>query len=136
MRKATATGASGERRRDSAPDPTRRHRRVIAACLALLCNAAPPLWAQPADTPPARFRLAAIDLKGATLLPATEWQDLLDAARGREIGFADLEALRAAIEARFHAAGWRLVQVRIPAQDVDGGRIRMDVVEPRIGRVT
>lgn len=136
MREAVATGASGEQRRGSAPDPTRRHGRALALCMALSCAAAPPLWAQQADTPPARFRLAAIDLKGATLLPATEWQDLLDAAQGREIGFADLEALRASIETRFHAAGWRLVQVRIPAQDVDGGRIRMDVVEPRIGRVT
>ncbi|MBX7200594.1 MAG: hypothetical protein K1X51_14595, partial [Rhodospirillaceae bacterium] len=64
----------------------------------------------------ATFRVERVDLAGADLLPATEWQPLLDAVAGREIGFGQLEALRAALEARFHVAGWRLARVRIPAQ--------------------
>ena len=83
----------------------------------------------------ATFRVERVDLAGADLLPATDWQPLLDAVAGREIDFAQLEALRAALEARFHAAGWRLARVRIPAQTIDGGRIRLEVVAPRLGQV-
>ena len=102
---------------------------VLGLLLGALAGAAPAAAGEPT------FRVERIELSGADGLPAGEWQPLLDAVAGRELDFAALEALRAALEARFHAAGWRLARVRIPAQTVDGGRIRFEVVSPRVEQV-
>jgi hemolysin activation/secretion protein len=82
------------------------------------------------------FGLVDIDLQGVTLLTADEWRSAAQPYLGKTISFADLESARAAIEARFHVDGWRLVSVRIPAQSTADGIVRMEVVEPKLGRVT
>jgi hemolysin activation/secretion protein len=78
----------------------------------------------------ARFLLKDIQLEGASLIDSTHWRSAARPWLGRDIGFADLQAARSAIEAAFHARGWRLVSVRLPAQSVEGGVIRMQVQEP------
>jgi hemolysin activation/secretion protein len=81
------------------------------------------------------FQLVNIQLTGATLLTPAEWGDAAKPFLGKDITFADLESARAAIEARFHASGWRLVSVRIPAQSTSDGVVRMEVLEPKLRRV-
>jgi hemolysin activation/secretion protein len=83
----------------------------------------------------ARFQLQSIALEGNSLVAEADWRAAAAPWLGREIGFEELQAARAAIEALFHARGYRLVTVRLPAQTVDGGVIRMQVVEPVIGQV-
>lgn len=83
----------------------------------------------------ARFRLQAIALEGSSLVSETEWRTAVMPWLGKEIGFEELQAARSAIEALFHTKGYRLVTVRLPAQTVGDGVIRMQAVEPAIGQV-
>ncbi len=91
-------------------------------------------------SPPAeavvRFRLVDITLVGATLLKEEQWRPAIAALAGQDISFAQLEAARAAIEAVFHAQGWRLATVRIPAQSLTDGIVRMQAIEPRLKSVS
>lgn len=105
---------------------------AYASLLAALLAVAP-AGAQPAAA--GRFRLADVVLEGAQAPPGNDWRALVAPLRGRDIDFAGLEALRAAIERGYHDAGWRLARVRIPAQATEGGVIRMVLVDPRLGQV-
>lgn len=82
-----------------------------------------------------RFQLQAIALEGGSLVAEADWRAAAAPWLGREIGFDELQAARAAIEALFHARGYRLVTVRLPAQTVQSGIIRMQVIEPVVGQV-
>lgn len=101
---------------------------LLAGSAAASCGAVWPQGAAPAASD--RFQISGVQLKGATLIPDTAWRVLAAPLIGRSIGFAELEALRSAIEARFHALGWRLVSVRIPAQTLAEGIVVMEAVEP------
>mgnify|MGYP000975438739 CR=1 FL=1 len=83
----------------------------------------------------AGFEVTDVVLEGAQAPPGNDWRALVAPLRGRDIDFAGLEALRAAIERGYHDAGWRLARVRIPAQATEGGVIRMVLVDPRLGQV-
>ena len=101
--------------------------------LALGCCAA---WGALAQTAPVPvFHLKEIQLDGASLLTEAQWRPDLVPLLGQDISFAQLEAARAAVEARFHAAGWRLVRVQVPAQAITDGVVRFVVVEPRTASV-
>ena len=82
-----------------------------------------------------RFRIRAVELTGATLIGEAEWQAVTASIVGRDIGFAELESARAAIEALFHQRGARLVTVRIPTQETSTGVIRMRAIEPVLAAV-
>ena len=108
--------------------------KTIAAATLLLIGslwAAPPAMGQSADSG-AKFRVTEIRLAGATLLAEADWRPLVQPLLGREIGFVELEAVRQTIEARYHARGWRLASVRIPAQSLTDGVVRMEAVEPAL----
>ncbi|WP_374667845.1 ShlB/FhaC/HecB family hemolysin secretion/activation protein [Ramlibacter sp.] len=107
--------------------------KAYAGLLAAVVVAAQ-VHAQPAATG-SRFRLADVVLDGGQVRPGVDWPALVAPLRGREIDFAELETLRAAIERRHHDQGWRLASVRIPAQATDTGVIRMVLVDPRLGQV-
>jgi len=109
---------------------------MLAGALFLAtCVPARPALAQAAPSV-VRFQVNDIELAGATLLPESEWRPLARPLLGTLASFAELEAVRAAIEARYHALGWRLAAVRIPAQSTTGGVIRMQAVEPKLASVT
>ena len=106
---------------------------LLAGSATASCGAAWPQVA--ASARPDRFQISGVQLKGATLMPESEWRILAAPLIGRSVGFADLEALRSAIEARFHALGWRLVSVRIPAQTLAEGTVVMKAVEPMLSAI-
>ncbi|MFO1192367.1 MAG: ShlB/FhaC/HecB family hemolysin secretion/activation protein [Rhodoferax sp.] len=102
----------------------------ISAALVL----APTGGAQAADAaataPGAGFVLNDLRLEGPLDAVPAAWRDLLAPWIGRTIDFAGLRQLQSDIEARFHARGWRLVRVRLPAQPVQDGVIRMVLQAP------
>lgn len=109
---------------------------LIAALVSLACLN--PVWAQkpPASaSAAAQFVLQDIRLEGSSLLTEAEWRQAAAPWLGKSIGFEELQAARSAIEAAFHAQGYRLVTVRLPAQSVEGGLIRMQVIEPVVGQI-
>ena len=98
-------------------------------------NPAPlPSAARPAgagDTRPL-FRLAGVTVAGATALPrdaiAAAYHDYL----GKTVSQADLAAIAGRISDLYRAAGYHLSRAIVPAQDIAGGRIRIQVIEGRI----
>ncbi len=81
------------------------------------------------------FRLEAVVVDGAAAIPADVlrplWEDLL----GRPVTLPELEAIAAAIGARYRDEGFVLSQAVVPAQTVEGGVVRIQVVEGFVDRV-
>lgn len=110
----------------------RRAAWLLGAVLAVLADA-PRAQEAPAPAPApaaASFAFEGVQIDGAEALPGVAWRDLVQPLQGRAIDFATLRALQQAIEARFHAQGWRLVRVRLPAQSIQGGVVRMELQAP------
>lgn len=141
---------------------TRRH--IIAAALPALALATaagaqspgvflpvpqgtePPRAATPA-TPPrpapltepagdAGFVLRGVRLEGATALGPAELAPLWSGLIGNPVSAATLEDLAAAIGDAYRARGYLLSQAILPAQDVEGGVVTIEVVEGFIDQVT
>ena len=49
--------------------------------------------------------------------------------------FGDVQRALEALEAAFHARGYKVVTVQLPEQELGGGVVRLNVVEPKIGRI-
>jgi hemolysin activation/secretion protein len=84
-----------------------------------------------ADTKP-WFRLTGVAVDGATLISpdavAATWRPFL----GRPVSQADLARIAENISELYRAAGFHLSRAIVPPQDVQGGRIRIQVIEGRI----
>ena len=108
---------------------------VRSAAASLAVAIALPLCAQTAPAGDG-FRVSAIELRGSTLLTEADWTPIAATILDRDIGFADLEAVRARIEGLYRDRGWRLATVRIPAQETSTGVIRFEATEPVLSGVT
>lgn len=126
----------------SAPDAARVdfQRRALQPRLAPLAERAPaapaPLPAAAPGAPQsATFLLNDIVLDGAVAIDRAEigalWRDML----ATEVGVADLEDLAARIGALYRSKGYILSQAVLPAQRVEGGVVRIQVIEGFVDRV-
>jgi hemolysin activation/secretion protein len=88
----------------------------------------------PADTKPL-FVLRHVAISGAVAIPrdrlATAYQPYL----GKKISQADLNAIAAAVGDVYRAAGFHLSRAIIPPQDIQDGRVRLQVIEGGITEV-
>ncbi len=86
------------------------------------------------DTKP-MFVLRRVSITGATAIPgdrlATAYQPYL----GKSVSEADLTAMAAAVSDIYRAAGFHLSRAIIPPQDVEAGRLRLQVIEGGIVEV-
>jgi hemolysin activation/secretion protein len=114
-------------------------RLVLPAPLVMALLAAPPqlLAAEPsADTASAHFALLEIRVLGNTLLPAVDIEGAVYPHLGANKAFADVEAARADLEARYRAKGFQTVFVDVPEQEVGAdGIVRLLVSEGVLSRV-
>lgn len=95
-----------------------------------------PAHAADADPDAVRFEIKRFVVEGNTLLAAAEVDRLLAPHRGSNKDFADIQRALGALEAAYRAAGYGVVNVTLPEQDITRGDIRFVVIEPRIGKVT
>ena len=83
-----------------------------------------------------RFTLTSLAVDGATVYPAAElaplWRDLL----GREISLGELYDVTTAITRKYRRDGYVLSRAIVPQQRVEGGAVRLEVIEGYIGRVS
>ncbi|MBI3515452.1 MAG: ShlB/FhaC/HecB family hemolysin secretion/activation protein [Proteobacteria bacterium] len=83
-----------------------------------------------------RFDLRGIVLVGATVYDTSAltplWQDLL----GREVSLAELYAVTIAITTKYRNDGWILSRAIIPAQELQDGIVRLEVIEGYVGEVS
>lgn len=81
----------------------------------------------------AGFDLLAIDVEGNSVLPATAIEAAVEPHLGPGRGVAGVEAARTALEAAYQRAGYLTVLVDVPEQQVEGGVVRLAVIEGRVG---
>lgn len=88
--------------------------------------------AAPADDA-LRFRLKEVEFTPSQILKPEELQAIVAPYRDREVSFADLRKIVAAINALYRERGIVTAQAVIPPQQIDDGRVRIRLVEGRIG---
>jgi hemolysin activation/secretion protein len=102
--------------------------------IALLLALAP--WLAGAQGAPApRFDILEFEVEGNTVLSAVAIEKAVMPFMGPGRSIDDAEAARAALEKAYQGAGFLTVFVDLPEQRVDGGVIRLAVLEGRIERL-
>jgi hemolysin activation/secretion protein len=87
-----------------------------------------------ADNPPT-FVIKSFVAEGNTLFEEERIQEILGPYKGPKRTAQDVETARNALEKAYHDAGYPAVLVNIPEQTVEEGRVRLQVVESKIGNV-
>ena len=91
--------------------------------------------AQTAPEAAPRFDILEFEVEGNTVLDATAIEKAVLPFMGPQRNLDDAEAARAALEKAYQGAGYLTVFVDLPEQRVDGGVIRLKVIEGRIERL-
>ncbi|HEY0490250.1 MAG TPA: ShlB/FhaC/HecB family hemolysin secretion/activation protein [Telluria sp.] len=102
---------------------------VLAAAASSACA-----MGQDADAP-IRFAITRFDVSGNSLLPAAEANAAVAPFTGSGRDFGDIQRALEALEAAFHTRGYKVVTVQLPEQELGGGVVRLNVIEPKIGRI-
>ncbi|MEW6278102.1 MAG: ShlB/FhaC/HecB family hemolysin secretion/activation protein [Candidatus Eremiobacterota bacterium] len=81
------------------------------------------------------FTVRHIDVQGNTVLSASEVQAVVGPYQNRPLTLPDLQTLAGQLRQRYESAGWFLVRVQVPTQNVTEGVVRLKVIEGRIGNL-
>lgn len=84
---------------------------------------------------PIRFEISRFAVSGNSLLPASEADAAVAPFAGKNRDFGDVQRALEALEAAFHVRGYKVVTVQLPEQELGGGVVRLEVMEPKIGQV-
>jgi hemolysin activation/secretion protein len=84
-----------------------------------------------ADTQPL-FELTGVTIEGATLLSRAALAEAWRPYIGKTVSQADLVAIAGKISDLYRAAGYHLSRAIVPPQDIEGGRVKIKVIEGRI----
>jgi len=103
--------------------------RLLAPALALVLAVSPVL----AQAQPAGFDLLELQVEGNTVLPDALIEATVEPFLGPGQGMKGVDAARTALEAVYQKAGYLTVLVDVPEQRVDGGVVRLVVIEGRVG---
>lgn len=98
--------------------------------------AAPPTTGAPPGSEQLRFTLTALVIEGVTAYTAEELRPLYAGFVGREISVADLFAISEAITERYRADGYMISRALVPAQRIENGQARLQVIEGHVTAVT
>ncbi|HEX4856334.1 MAG TPA: POTRA domain-containing protein, partial [Limnobacter sp.] len=83
------------------------------------------------------FRLSGFQVEGPELLPRDRVQAILKGFTDRDITFADLRTATAAVEQLHAEAGFEVVRVVIPEQEIQPGQsLKLQIVDARLDVVT
>lgn len=107
--------------------------RLVAAA-AMAAIAVPALAADEQD-PIGRFEITRFAIEGNTLLPQADIERLLAPYAGKDRNFGHVQMALEALEAAYHAAGFNVVQVVLPEQELNQGAVRLQVIETRLGKL-
>ncbi len=82
------------------------------------------------------FPVTGFDVTGNTLLLPSRIDEVLKPYVKADASIADVQAARDALAKAYDGDGFLTVDVRLPQQTIGDGRVRIDVVENRLGDVT
>lgn len=103
---------------------------LIAFALALLAQGLP-AFAQAA----LQFDILEFEIEGNTRLKATQVEAAVMPFMGEKRDMAAIEGARAALEKAYQNAGYLTVFVDVPEQRIDGGVVRLAVLEGRVDKL-
>jgi hemolysin activation/secretion protein len=119
--------------------PQRNPRRWVYSLLSLLCftliTDLGVAAVRPGD-PVGSFEITRFVVEGNTLLKAATVNAVLARFSGEHRSFDDLEHAVEALQKLYRARGFNLAKVTLPEQELNGGVVRLNVVETRLGKVT
>jgi hemolysin activation/secretion protein len=104
----------------------------IASCLLFAAVAV----AQPAVAQDEKFDIFRFDIKGNSLLPPGQVDDIVAPYLGKGRVYGDIQKALEALENAYIAKGYGTVNVHVPEQEITGGVIRLNVTESVLGKVT
>jgi hemolysin activation/secretion protein len=112
-----------------------RFARLLA--VPLLAAAVSAAWAgqTPETSDVIRFNIARFEVRGNTLLPASDVERAVAPFAGANRDFGDVQRALEALEEVYHARGYKVVSVQLPEQELDGGVVRLEVVQTKLGKV-
>ncbi|MFC5548288.1 ShlB/FhaC/HecB family hemolysin secretion/activation protein [Massilia aerilata] len=82
-----------------------------------------------------RFPISRFEVSGNTLLAPAEVQAAVAPWTGQGRDFGDVQRALEALEALYHARGYKVVTVQLPEQELNGGVVRLNVIQTRLSRV-
>jgi len=119
-------------------DPRQTERRFEGQQSSQGANARPglplPHFARPegqGDTKPL-FVLRHVSISGAVAIPPERLATTYQSYIGKKVSQADLAAIAAAVSDVYRAAGFHLSRAIVPPQDIQGGQLRIQVIEGSI----
>jgi hemolysin activation/secretion protein len=86
--------------------------------------------------PSAPFLVNAIQLTGNTLFDTPALQSLVADAQGKRLTLSELGAIVARITNYYRGRGYPLARAIIPAQTVQAGRVRVEIIEAHYAEIT
>jgi hemolysin activation/secretion protein len=82
-----------------------------------------------------RFEIARFEINGNTLLGAEEIERIFAPYTGQNKDFGDIQRALESLEQAYRDRGFAAVQVLLPEQDITRGVVRLNVIEPRLGKI-
>ncbi|WP_334120307.1 ShlB/FhaC/HecB family hemolysin secretion/activation protein [Limnobacter sp.] len=83
------------------------------------------------------FSVSGFEVSGPELVPRDQVMSILNGFSGREITFSDLRAATSAVEQLHAEAGFEVVRVLIPEQEIQPGeKLKLQIVDARLDVVT
>lgn len=82
-----------------------------------------------------RFDIVRFEVTGNTLLTPTAVNAAVAPFTGKDRNFDDIQHALEALQARYHAQGYKVVTVKLPEQEINSGVVLLKVVQKKIGRV-
>ena len=125
-------------------------RSAVAGAVALLLNAHPTwVYSQTASENPVpinaeadkyqepSFSVSGFEVQGPELVPRDQIRAILNGFSGREITFSELRTATDAVEQLHAEAGYEVVRVLIPEQEIQPGeKLKLQIVDARIDVIT
>lgn len=85
--------------------------------------------------PSAPFDVKTIQISGNTLFDTPTLHALVADAEGKSLSLAQLDEMSARITDYYHSHGYPLARAFIPAQTIQSGIVRMEIMEARYGKI-
>lgn len=86
--------------------------------------------------PSAPFLVKSIQLSGNSVFDAATLHALIADAEGKSMTLPELGAVIARVSAYYHSHGYPLARAIIPAQTIQDGAVRVEIIEARYGQIT